>query len=59
MKGGGSGVRFNPRLHAGLSSRAPRASDKSTDLPKGPKVGSSELRKGVAPSQKSLGPRTA
>lgn len=46
-------------LHEGLSNKAPSASDKSTQLPKGPSVNQDATRSAPAPTQPTLGPRSA
>lgn len=62
MKGGdGKHVSFSPNLHQGMVNRSPKdgGSDKSMNLPKGPKVGPSENRSKVTENQRTLGPRNA
>lgn len=46
-------------LHDGLKNQSASASDKSTQLPKGPSVNQDATRSGVAPTQPTLGPRCA
>ena len=43
----------------GLKNSSPSATDKSTQLPKGPSVNSEAVRTSVAPGPKTLGPRCA
>lgn len=46
-------------LMKGLTNSAPKATDKSTTLPKGPSVDQGAVRSSVAPTPKTLGPREA
>lgn len=46
-------------LHAGLTTKSPKAVDKSMGLPKSPSVNSETTRDSVARNPKTLGPREA
>lgn len=46
-------------LHDGLKNQSASASDKSTQLPKGPSVNQDATRSSTAPTQPTLGPRCA
>ena len=46
-------------LHVGLTNREPSATDKSTELPKGPSVDADATRTSTAETPPTLGPRCA